>query len=300
LLGTTTILTLAAGSAIAADMRVKAPVIPAVIYDWTGPFLGGGVSYSWGRVRDNGTYLPSFYDSSVATGTAPGAVTTTRPINHTIRGWDAEIQGGYRRQFGTFVAGLEGIARWTNERGSGSCFESYPTGYPVTSGVHLTGNNPGNFSCYKSTKLRSTEALVVQAGVLASPSLLLSLTGGPALAQIRTNDAFVWAYTTSGTVPVGGSSSATKNKGGYWVGASAEYALPRSPWHIKLEYAYMSFGNVTTTTTWLDTNSVCIPTRSPTGCVNTFTNGRRVNDNAVLLGLNYAFGTSAAPISTRY
>jgi outer membrane immunogenic protein len=302
LLGSAAILTLAAGSAIAADMPVKAPIIPAVIYDWTGFFLGGGVSGSWGRVRDSGTYRPSFYDSSqggAAAVSPSGAVPTTRPINHTIRGWDAEIQGGYRRQFGTFVAGLEGIVRWTNERGTGTCYETYPTGYPVTSGAATTGNAPGTFSCYKRTRLNSTETLLLQLGVLASPALLLSVSGGPALGQIRTNDAFVWIYTTNATMS--GSSSATTNKGGYWLGASAEYALPRSPWHIKLEYAYMNFGNVNTTTTWIDTNTLCNSTRSPTGCVNTFTNGRRVSDNAVLLGLNYAFGAPvAAPISTRY
>jgi opacity protein-like surface antigen len=151
-LGTIVIIALTGvDSAIAADMPVKAPVIPAVVYDWTGPFLGGGVSYSWGRVRDTGTYRPSFYDGS---SDPPGAVTTVRPINHNIRGWDAEIQGGYRRQFGTFVLGLEGIVRWTNQHGTGTCLERYPNGYPLTDGATNTdGNRAGTFTCYKYTKL---------------------------------------------------------------------------------------------------------------------------------------------------
>jgi opacity protein-like surface antigen len=135
----------------------------------------------------------------------------------------------------------------------------------------------------------------LEAGVLATPSLLLKLSGGPALAQIKTQDAFTFAYINNLGTP-GGSSSGTANTGGYWVGAGTEYALPNSRWRLKLEYAYMSFSNVNTTTTWLDTTSFCNSTRSPTGCVNTFTNGRRVTDNSVLVGFNYAFAPAPVPV----
>src|SRR4051812_4825207 len=42
----------AAPLAIAADMRVKAPVYkapPAAVYDWTGCYVGGNFGYGWQR-----------------------------------------------------------------------------------------------------------------------------------------------------------------------------------------------------------------------------------------------------------
>ncbi|MGP0091958.1 MAG: outer membrane protein [Xanthobacteraceae bacterium] len=280
-------------SAAAADLPIytKAPV---AAYDWTGFYLGGGASYSWGRITDTGSYLPGF------SGTTTPA-TTTRSIDHTIRGIDGEIQGGYRRQFGTAVLGIEAVARLTDQSGTGTCFETYPGGYPTTTaGIPALNTTGGTFSCYKGTRLNSTEALLFQAGVLVTPQLLVQVSGGPAAGQIHTDDALAFTY-SSGAVTSGYSSQST-NKGGYWVGGGAEYAIS-SNLHLKLEYYHMDFGNVDTTTTWTDTTIFCTPTASRTACVSTFTNGRRVTDDSVMIGFNYIFGGGGfvgAPIYTKY
>ena len=46
-----------ATGALAADLpaRVytKAPVIPPVVYNWTGFYVGGNVGYSWGQAKND-------------------------------------------------------------------------------------------------------------------------------------------------------------------------------------------------------------------------------------------------------
>ncbi len=137
--------------------------------------------------------------------------------------------------------------------------------------------------------------------MLPTPNLLVQLSVGPALGQIRTADALAFVY-NNGPVTAG-SSSGTTNRGGVSVGGGAEYAIPNTRVHIKLEYAHMDFGSFNTATRWTDTTTSCTATFSATGCVHTFTNRRRVTDDAVLIGLNYAFGApvvAPAPIYTKY
>jgi outer membrane immunogenic protein len=276
--------------AAAADLPIytKAPV---AIYDWTGFYLGGGGSYSWGRVSDTGTYYPGFQGT-----TLPAA--TTRSIDHKLRGIDGEIQGGYRKQFGNVVLGTEVVARLTDQRGTGTCRETYPAGYPTTTGGFVFNTEGSTFSCYKGTRLNSTEALLAQAGVLFTPQLLLLVSGGPALGQVHSDDVFAFLY-QDGKLTSGSSSQST-NKLGYWIGGGVEYAILRNL-HLKIEYYHMDFGNVSTATAWTDTSTDCFPGASKTQCVNTFLNGRRVTDDSVMVGLNYVFGpVVAAPIYTKY
>src|SRR6516164_614730 len=40
-----------ATGALAADLPLKAPPVVAVVYNWTGFYIGGNVGYSWGRGR---------------------------------------------------------------------------------------------------------------------------------------------------------------------------------------------------------------------------------------------------------
>jgi len=278
--------------ASAADLPLKAPPAPpALVYDWSGFYVGGGLSYSWGRVSDTGTFRPSFTSQGAAFNAAP----TTWTPNQKLTGLDGEIQAGYRRQFGTMVLGTEVVARLTDEHGRGNCYQSYPTGYPTnTPPTTSPGTAGGAFSCYKDTRLNSTEALLFEVGVLATPQLLLQISGGPAAGQIRANDAFAFMY--PGGAVTSGSSSHSIDKGGYWVGGGVEYAV-LSNLHLKIEYYYMDFGTVGTNTQWTDTTGLCTPTTA-NSCVHTFTNERRVTDNSVLIGFNYSFG--GGPIAAKY
>jgi outer membrane immunogenic protein len=284
-------------SAAAADFPIltKAAPVVAPIYDWSGFYVGGGLSYSWGRVSDTGTFRPSFISTAAIFDAAP----TTYAPNQTLRGLDGEIQGGYRRQFGTMVLGTEVVARLTDEHGRGSCYQTYPTGYPTNTPPSTSpGTAGGAFSCYKDTRLNSTEALLFNVGMLATPQLLLQISGGPAAGQITGCDTASFMYSTGAVTS--GSSCHSTDKGGYWAGGGAEYAI-LSNLHLKLEYYYMDFGTVGTNTQWTDTTGLCTPTTF-NSCVHTFANERRVTDNSVLIGINYSFGGGAvvaAPIVTK-
>ena len=189
------------------------------------------------------------------------------------------------------MLGTEAVARLTDERGRGTCYQTYPTGYPTyTPGVTSPGTAGGTFSCYKDTRLNSTEALVFDVGMLATPQLLLKISGGPALGQITTADTI--AFTYPGGTTTSGFSRHDNDKGGYWLGAGAEFAVLKNL-RLKLEYYHMDFGTVGTDTQWTDTTGLCTAT-ALNSCVHTFANERRVTDNSVLIGFNYSFG-SAAP-----
>src|SRR5712672_1581310 len=51
--GAVAVAMLSASSALAADLAArpytKAPVAVAIVYDWTGFYIGGNAGYSWGR-----------------------------------------------------------------------------------------------------------------------------------------------------------------------------------------------------------------------------------------------------------
>jgi len=282
-------------SAAAADLPILTKAPPVVVYDWSGFYVGGGLSYSWGRVSDTGTFQPSFTATAAQFESAP----TTYAPSHTLRGLDGEIQGGYRKQFGNFVLGTEAVARLTDEHGRGTCYQTYPTGYPTyTAGVTSPGTAGGTFSCYKDTRLNSTEALLFDVGMLATPQLLLKISGGPALGQITTADTI--AFTYPGGAATSGFSSHNTDKGGYWLGAGAELAV-LSNLHLKLEYYHMDFGTVGTNTQWANTTGLCTVT-ALNSCAPTFTNQRHVTDNSLLVGFNYGFGAGSAvraPIVTK-
>jgi len=282
-------------SAAAAELPILTKAAPLPYYDWSGFYVGGGLSYSWGRVSDTGTFQPSFTATAAAFEAAP----TTWSPNQKLTGLDGEIQGGYRKQFGSIVLGTEAVTRFTDEHGMGNCSQPYPTGYPtVTAPITSPGTARGSFSCYKDTRLNSTEALLFDVGVLATPQLLFQVSGGPALGQITTTDAMAFTY-PSGAVTSGSSSQST-DRGGYWVGGGVEYAILGNL-HLKLEYYYMGFGTVGTDTRWTDTTGLCTST-TLNSCVHTFANERRVTDNSVLIGINYSFGggrVAAAPIVTK-
>jgi outer membrane immunogenic protein len=98
--------TVLAAPAVAADMRVKAPVYkapPVVAYNWTGCYVGGHVGGLWTR-KD---WTLAFPDPPLALG------------NHDTNSWLGGLQAGCDYQFaGRFVIGIQGDYAWTNATGS--------------------------------------------------------------------------------------------------------------------------------------------------------------------------------------
>lgn len=203
---------LAVTSASAADLPVysKAPPV-AVVYDWTGPYIGLNLGYSFGRGTTDGTYT---------NGSLLAVNTTVTPISGRadVNGFIGGGQLGYNWQFGSWVTGLEGDIQFSNERGSGVvCTVACPVNVPFTRDYKLDwfGTARGRI------------------GFLPAERILLYATGGLAYGNFSGS---------SWTLPMNiGTWSSLK--AGWTVGAGVEAALGWN-WSVKFEYLYMDLGNV--------------------------------------------------------
>src|ERR1700716_3172556 len=101
LIGSAAALTLlTATGALAADLPAKAPIYKApaaIVWDWTGFYVGGNVGYSWAKRGNSGF-----------------ASTGSPSVNGALGG----LQDGYNWQLNpTWVGGLEGDFQIAGERG---------------------------------------------------------------------------------------------------------------------------------------------------------------------------------------
>lgn len=147
--GSAALIVLASGSAaIAADMKVKAPVYkaPPPSFSWSGFYVGAEFGYLWGstRVVDNGVLT----DANAATdGAFAGGI------------------AGVNWQNGNLVLGLETDFGWTNASGIGTAL--LITDLPNRYDVNWTGTVRG------------------RAGFAGPDMTLFYVTGGLALADFR-------------------------------------------------------------------------------------------------------------------
>jgi outer membrane immunogenic protein len=277
-----------ASGAFAADMApkmyTKAPVIPAVIYDWTGFYIGGNAGYSWGRERTDGNLTGTQSVSEFRTAgptLVPGfpVVTTLATLPLTgranVNGFVGGGQAGYNWQRGTWLFGLEGDIQGSDERGSGDVCTI--AGCPAGSSI-LTAN-------YKLDWFGTARGRV---GFLPTDRVLLYATGGLAYGHLSAN---------APLVPLSWGST----RAGWTVGAGAEVALDPH-WSVKIEYLYMDLGNIggsgasaTTVTNALDTPSRGFNTVTTTTLASAF--NTRFTDNILRVGVNYRFG---GPVVAKY
>jgi outer membrane immunogenic protein len=272
-------------SAIAADLPVKARPMPvAVVYNWTGFYVGGNVGYSWGRdpyeitgassvrTRQFRAFgLPAETLLTDVTAAGPGFLGSgTADINGAVAGG----QIGYNWQTGAWVFGLETDLQWSGQRGS--------TSFCLTVGCPL-----GGFVANADYKLSWFGTARARAGWLVDPRVLLYVTGGAAYGEVKAD------YTAGvlGLPLVASSTSSTRL--GWTVGGGIEGMLS-SNWTVKAEYLYVDLGSVAsgalggaTTVTLADTPTTALTTVIDT----TFaaTARTRVRDNIVRFGVNYHF-----------
>jgi outer membrane immunogenic protein len=258
---------LATTGAFAADLAVKAP-LPAAVYDWTGPYIGINVGYSWGRGTTDGSFTGT--QTTLANGFVTplaGALSGRADVNGFVGGG----QLGYNWQRGTWLFGLEGDIQASNERGSGDVFcTATVTGCPATGTAVFTRD-------YKLDWFGTARGRV---GFLPAERILLYATGGLAYGGFSGS---------SWTLPMNiGTWSSLR--AGWTVGAGVEAALG-SNWSVKFEYLYMDLGNVggssaTTTVTGATTTTL------------TYVFNTRFTDSIARVGLNYNF--AAGPVVAKY
>jgi outer membrane immunogenic protein len=209
------VLALTAGSAMAADMRVKAPPLAAPAFSWNGCYVGVEGGYAWGRSRHVsvgapgfgglGDFTPSF---NVTGGLAGGEV-----------GCNAMLTGT------SWVFGVESDFSWTNKKGS--AFETGPAGFAT-------------FTFQDTTRERWISTSRMRIGP-SWGALWIYATGGFASARVEAQVAV--PFGTFG--PLAATTFYDNNYlYGWTAGAGFESALWNT-WSWKVEYLYVRLENQT-------------------------------------------------------
>ena len=299
------------GTALAADLPVKARPIPVVVYNWTGFYVGGNVGYSWGRATtdqvDNATTTSVTRLFRGVTppaneiigdgaqigvpGTFPQTTTLTAlgttSTRANVKGFIGGAQLGYNWQSGSWLYGFETDFQWSGEKGTDLV-------------CSVAACTIGSVFGAADTSLKWFGTFRARVGMLATERLLLYATGGLAYGRIDSN--YVSGF--NGFPFLAASSSTTKV--GWTIGAGAEGAID-SNWSWKAEYLYMDLGsygaNLGTGTVGPVTTTAFIGTAGPTlQTTTTSTFGATVNsrfsDHIFRIGLNYRF--APGPVVARY
>jgi outer membrane immunogenic protein len=251
------------GAASAADMAVKAlpPAPIAVIFSWTGFYIGGSLGGHWGSDR-----ITTTTDTAGGFGVAgAAAIDAASPTTLRPQGFIGGGQIGYNWQASNFVFGLEADASWLD--GSAS---RVLTGIPVIAAGDFMTN---------SARAEFLATFRGRAGV-AFDRALFYLTGGLAVGTVKTSGTFGHF---GGTVVT--STFDSTSRAGWTVGAGLEYAFTNN-WSAKVEYLYVDLGSFNTN----------IPS-SAGGAPDSQTVHHKYTDNIARVGLNYRWG---GPVVAKY
>jgi outer membrane immunogenic protein len=291
-----TLLAIGAVDAVAADLPVKAPIAPPLVFTWTGCYVGGSAGWigSDGRydLRPAGSYLnaPGGLAPPNAAGTGD-FLTNVAALSHSYSPRDngglVGVQAGCNQQAGSFVFGVEGDWSWTSLRSTNNAaFAAFANvGNPTfTNADHIE---------HVSTRLDWLATFRGRAG-WAWDRLYLYATGGLAVGDVRSDTAV-----TFGTFPVNpvyngaihiGSGSSWQV--GWTAGAGAEYAF--SPqWSVKAEYLYVDLGTFSYFSPLVAATAPAV-VGPGYGWRTTVTE----RDHIVRVGLNYKFGPT--PVVAKY
>jgi len=267
---------IAATTAFAADMPVKARPVVVEVWTWDKFYIGLNGGYSWGRSDTSGT----FYNNATNAQLSP----TQSGIIH-LDGGVFGGQIGKNWQNGNWVFGLEADGQWSGERGSAlyTCVNpNVPFGNAcntVTFGAGL-GVSPTTTFNQEISWFATFRGRV---GGLVTPSALLYVTGGAVVAGIKTDG--VLTGITGASLPTSVAWSNDSTNWGWVVGAGLEARLGGN-WTGKIEGLYMDLGTVSGAPVL--TTSVP-PLR--------FNYSSSVTDVVVRAGLNYHFGGPAAVVA---
>jgi outer membrane immunogenic protein len=282
------VLAISGASALAADMApapiyTKAPIVPPVVYDWTGFYVGGNIGYSWASWDSTSLAFPTF------PGTPNFFSDTAKPH---LDGVVGGVQGGYNWQFSPkWVVGIEGDFDWTGERASDPAYASlsFPSGigtgicdaHPICT-TTITGATTNDWKLPWFATLRG------RLGYNPDPTWLIYGTGGLAVGEMGFSTSASATTTITNSIgqtfpgfPISASSgvfSQNETRVGYAVGGGIEKMFSPN-WTVKLEYLYLDWG----TYTFL----------SGTG----YDTSVRLRDNIVRAGVNYKFG---GPVVAKY
>jgi len=281
-------------SALAADMRLKAPPPPPA-FSWTGFYVGGNLGYSWGRASTDLTetvITTATITTLAGTPIASATATTTSVGSDTakLNGALGGFQAGYNWQVDRTVWGLEGDIQGTGERGG-------VTICPVAAGV-APGPCLGPTGTLFGTanyRLQWFGTLRGRVGVTFD-RILLYATGGLAVGEVKADyvDGTVGGTTLN---PLAAGSASTTRTG--WVfGGGIEGAIDRN-WSIKAEYLHMDFGSLDQGISASGVPFIAVIGDFRTTVSQSLTSAfhTRVTDDVLRIGVNYRFG---GPVVAKY
>jgi outer membrane immunogenic protein len=252
-------------AASAADMAVKARPAPvaAVVYNWTGFYIGADVGGAW----TTGDAFTSFTEPAGG-GVGIGAFNQGRGLSSSS--FIGGVYAGYNWQAANWVLGVEAdISGLVNSNTSATAPNlTFPGGLPLAGGF--------NFS--RGQDWLST--VRGRIGYLISPTTLLYVAGGAAFGENH----YAATYTEAG----GGvwQTNFRKTQVGYTVGGGAEFMFSQN-WLLRAEYLYVSLPGATSVTT--------SPAFAPTFVVPF--NWNRTDEHIGRVGIAYKFG---GPVVARY
>lgn len=199
---------LCGGSAMAADMAVKAPVAPVAAYDWSGFYLGIDGGWQGSRIGLSGVFAG-----------VPEALTyAPHHDSFALGGF-----GGVQRQFGQVVLGIEG--------GYLSGFNNASLGATPSLSIFSAGGTGT-----AQAKMRYIWSIGGRAG-WALDHWMPYVTGGYA------NGSFEF---DAQNVPPPGTEQAKANTGGGYIGGGVDYAITNN-WIIGAEYRHYGFSSKSAT-----------------------------------------------------
>ena len=267
--------TAAISSAYAADMApryTKAPPPLVEIWTWDKFYIGLNGGYSWGRSDTTGTFYNNLTGVQLS------------PTQHTTLHLDGAVFGGQigkNWQNGSWVFGLEADGQWTDEKGS-SLFTCVTPTAPPGGVCNLLTAGPGAGISPTTTFNQEISWFATfrgRVGGLITPTALLYVTGGLAVAGIKT-DGVISGFTGGVPVPTSVAWSNDSTNWGWVVGAGLETRLGGN-WTGKIEGLYMDYGSVS--------GSAALVTSNPQL---RFDYHSKITDVVVRVGVNYHFGNT--------
>jgi outer membrane immunogenic protein len=218
-----------ATQAFAADMAVKAAPPPAAPPStWTGWYVGANIGWGWAKGGDAQSCINSTTGTNAGCAVVPDSALSA---NGVLGGG----QIGYNWQANSVVVGLEADIQGANIKGSN--FINAPGAV-----VPFTYSTSESINWFGTVRPR--------VGVLATPNVLLYVTGGLIYGGVKTSQNLF--FPGSGfSFPA---STSTTRTGGT-AGGGIEWMLaPR--WSAKVEGLWYSLGNVTTAATQVPVPSI--------------------------------------------
>jgi outer membrane immunogenic protein len=266
-------------AASAADMAVKAPpmVAPAVVYNWTGGYVGGNVggvfNDSRADVFPTGCFLTSV---TCGGGVANNPIRSdSNRLNQTA--FTGGAQAGYNWQRDRWVFGIEGDINYNGINDG------------VTVAKVLTPPLIGSMLHSESEKLQWFGTVRGRAGITAAPNFLIYATGGLAFGQVKSATAV--AFTSTADIYAG---ALDETRFGWTVGGGGEWMFAPN-WSFKAEYLYVDLGKASYTDGCVNTAICGSPPQVAPGA--SYQTDLRVREHVARVGVNYHF---AAPVVAKY